>query len=115
MQTGDEVELIPGGRDIPVTARNRMQVGTALAYSSIIDCHSSRWAKVHSICSFQYVHPRNLLRVVQYIYAVADWRLNQAVSRQSTALLRGLREVIPAAWLAPFSAPELQVDASLVL
>jgi hypothetical protein len=60
---------MPGGRDIPVTARNRMQ----------------------------------------YIYAVADWRLNRAISHQSAALLRGLREVLPAAWLAPFSAPELQV------
>ena len=29
-QAGDEVELIPGGRDIPVTARNRMQVRPSL-------------------------------------------------------------------------------------
>jgi ubiquitin-protein ligase E3 C len=94
----DEAELVPGGRDIPVTARNRMQVrGRAVQASQVVDC---------ARCL---ANP--LFSLLQYIYAVADWRLNQAISRQSAALLRGLREVLPAGWLAPFSAPELQARA----
>lgn len=45
---------------------------------------------------------------MQYIYAVADWRLNKSIDRQCAAFLRGLRDVIPMHWLSPFSAPELQ-------
>jgi hypothetical protein len=43
------------------------------------------------------------------ILQVADWRLNHAIETQCDAFLKGLRNVIPATWLAPFSAPELQV------
>jgi len=39
---------------------------------------------------------------------MADWRLNRSIERQCGAV-RGLRELIPLAWIAPFSAPELQV------
>jgi ubiquitin-protein ligase E3 C len=63
-----EVELVPGGRDVPVTAANRLR----------------------------------------YIHLAANWRLNAAIERQTAALLRGLHDVLPRAWLAPFSAPELQ-------
>lgn len=66
---GGEVELVPGGRDIPVTAGNRLA----------------------------------------YIYAVAKWRLSTSIARQTDAFLRGMRDVLPPSWLAPFSAPELQV------
>jgi ubiquitin-protein ligase E3 C len=67
-----EIELIPGGASIAVTAKNRMQ----------------------------------------YIHLIADWRLNQSIERQSSAFLRGLRDIIPQAWLSTFSAPELQVIIS---
>jgi ubiquitin-protein ligase E3 C len=69
---GGEVELIPGGAGIAVTAANRLR----------------------------------------YIYLVAHARLNTSIERQTAAFLRGLREVIPPDWLAPFSAPELQVIIS---
>jgi ubiquitin-protein ligase E3 C len=64
-----EVELVPGGRGIAVTAANRLS----------------------------------------YIYAIANWRLSTSIQRQCDAFLRGMRDVLPASWLAPFSAPELQV------
>lgn len=48
----------------------------------------------------------------QYIHLVADWRLNGAIERQCAAFLRGIRLIVPPAWLATFSAPELQVIIS---
>jgi hypothetical protein len=44
-----------------------------------------------------------------YIHLLADFRLRGSIRRQTGAFLEGLRDVLPAAWLAPFSAPELQV------
>lgn len=49
---------------------------------------------------------------LQYIYLVADWRLNKAIERQVAAFARGMHDLVPAAWLAAFSAPELQVIIS---
>jgi len=46
---------------------------------------------------------------LQYINAVADWRLNKSIERQTNAFLWGLRDIIPLSWLQGFSAPELQV------
>ena len=46
---------------------------------------------------------------LRYIHLVANWRLNAAMARQTAAFARGLREVVPPAWLSPFSPHELQV------
>ena len=66
---GSDIELIPGGADVPVTAANR-----------------------HA-----------------FVARAVDYLLSRRTARQTEALLRGVHEVIPPAWLAPFSAPELQV------
>ncbi|KAG4305045.1 hypothetical protein PORY_001720 [Pneumocystis oryctolagi] len=62
------VELIPGGSDISVTKKNRLQ----------------------------------------YIYTMADYRLNKVIFKQSSAFLKGLSEIIDIKWLSMFSCQELQ-------
>jgi len=49
---------------------------------------------------------------LQYVYLMADWRLNGSIARQCAALSRGMHSLLPPAWLATFSAPELQVIIS---
>ena len=48
---------------------------------------------------------------LQYIHLLAQWRLAGSIRVQTAAFREGLADVLPerAAWLAPFSAPELQV------
>jgi ubiquitin-protein ligase E3 C len=46
---------------------------------------------------------------LRYVFALAQWRLSASIARQRDAFVRGLRDVLPPHWLAPFSAPELQV------
>lgn len=53
--------------------------------------------------------PVTSLNRMRYIHLAADWRLNVSIERQTAAFLRGLHDIMPASWLAPFSAPELQV------
>ncbi|KAL7746532.1 hypothetical protein RI367_008059 [Sorochytrium milnesiophthora] len=45
---------------------------------------------------------------IQYIYLVADHRLNRSIQEQSEAFVRGFQSVIPPAWLGIFSPRELQ-------
>ncbi len=56
------VELIKGGKDIPVTNQNR----------------------------------------IQYIYLVANYKLNTQIALQSSAFLRGLSDILQAEWLRIF-------------
>jgi hypothetical protein len=46
---------------------------------------------------------------MRFIHLAADYRLNVCLERATGAFVRGLHDVIPPHWLAPFSAPELQV------
>jgi len=46
---------------------------------------------------------------LSYIHLLAEYRLSGAISVQKEAFLNGLRDVLPSAWLTPFSAPELQI------
>jgi ubiquitin-protein ligase E3 C len=46
---------------------------------------------------------------LSYIHLLAEYRLGGAIATQNQAFLAGLRDVLPANWLTPFSAPELQV------
>ena len=46
---------------------------------------------------------------LSYIHLLAEYRLSGAISVQKEAFLSGLRDVLPSAWLTPFSAPELQI------
>jgi ubiquitin-protein ligase E3 C len=43
-----------------------------------------------------------------YVHAVAYWRLSRSIARQTEALVAGFHDVLPSAWLAGFSEPELQ-------
>jgi ubiquitin-protein ligase E3 C len=95
---GEEVELVKGGRDIAVTNRNKMQVRAPWV---------GRRSDAQHLTSPP--PPTHTHTPGQYIQAMADWRLNRSIERQCGAFVRGLRELIPLAWIAPFSAPELQV------
>ena len=46
---------------------------------------------------------------MSYIHLLAEYRLGGAIATQNQAFLAGFRDVLPANWLTPFSAPELQV------
>lgn len=46
---------------------------------------------------------------VQYVFQVADMRLNRTIAKQTAAFQRGMFEVIPRHWLSIFSEPELQI------
>ncbi|KAK2076830.1 hypothetical protein QBZ16_005056 [Prototheca wickerhamii] len=46
--------------------------------------------------------------LAEYVHRVADYRLNRQLARPIGAFVAGLRALIPARWLAPFSGPELQ-------
>ncbi|KAG9291049.1 hypothetical protein G9A89_012921 [Geosiphon pyriformis] len=63
------IELIPGGRDIPVTEANRLQ----------------------------------------YIFMVANYRLNSQIQWQCKAFFRGLKDLIDEKWLRMFNQQELQI------
>ncbi|KAG5517992.1 hypothetical protein PMAC_000447 [Pneumocystis sp. 'macacae'] len=45
---------------------------------------------------------------LQYIYTLADYRLNKVISKQSNAFFKGLSEIIDIKWLSMFSCQELQ-------
>ncbi|KAI8986495.1 hypothetical protein BDB01DRAFT_785829 [Pilobolus umbonatus] len=45
---------------------------------------------------------------VEYIYLMADYKLNQREKEQTKAFVRGFREVISENWIKIFSPPELQ-------
>lgn len=79
--------------------------GGSSASSSSGDQHQ---AEVELVPGGAHIPVTNSNRM-QYIHMVADHRLNASIERQTTAFLRGLRDVLPGAWLTPFSAPELQV------
>lgn len=46
---------------------------------------------------------------VQYIYLMADYRLNTSIHAQTTAFLQGLNEIVPRSWLNLFNPDELQM------
>lgn len=62
-------DLVPNGRQIAVTAENR----------------------------------------IQYVYLVADYRLNRRIAAQTAAFVRGLEEMLPRHWLNMFGPDELQM------
>lgn len=45
---------------------------------------------------------------VEYIYLMADYKLNQRAKEQTKAIIRGFRTVISESWIRLFSPPELQ-------
>ncbi|KAI9140489.1 hypothetical protein BKA69DRAFT_1079194 [Paraphysoderma sedebokerense] len=45
---------------------------------------------------------------IQYVYLMADYRLNKSIKEQSEAFIKGFRSVIPPLWTSIFSPPELQ-------
>ncbi|KTW25580.1 hypothetical protein T552_03441 [Pneumocystis carinii B80] len=45
---------------------------------------------------------------LQYIYTMADYRLNKVISKQSYAFAKGLFDIIDIKWLSMFSSQELQ-------
>jgi len=45
---------------------------------------------------------------IEYVHAVADYRLNEQIKEQSKAVLTGMHAVVPAGWLRLFNRPELQ-------
>jgi len=45
---------------------------------------------------------------VEYVYLMADYKLNQRAKEQTKALIRGFRTVISESWIRLFSPPELQ-------
>ncbi|CEP11047.1 hypothetical protein [Parasitella parasitica] len=45
---------------------------------------------------------------IEYIYLMADYKLNQRAKEQTKALIRGFRTVISENWIRLFSPPELQ-------
>ncbi|CEP08172.1 hypothetical protein [Parasitella parasitica] len=63
------VELIPGGSNIPVTNQNR----------------------------------------IQYIYSIANYRLNIQIAKQCRAFFKGLSTIIDNKWLRMFNQQELQI------
>ncbi|OMJ65573.1 hypothetical protein SteCoe_33944 [Stentor coeruleus] len=65
---GQEIELKPKGRDIPVTNLNKLE----------------------------------------YIYKLADYRLNLQIKNQCTAFFRGFSELIPGNWVCCFTSYEMQ-------
>ncbi|KAI8646447.1 hypothetical protein BD408DRAFT_380510 [Parasitella parasitica] len=64
-----DVELIPGGTNIPVTNQNR----------------------------------------IQYIYHIANYRLNVQIAKQCRAFFRGLSTIVDVKWLRMFNQQELQI------
>lgn len=46
---------------------------------------------------------------VQYIYLMADYRLNTRIATQTAAFVHGLNELIPRPWLTMFNPDELQM------
>lgn len=63
------VELIPGGSNMPVTNHNR----------------------------------------IQYIYLIANYRLNVQIAKQCRAFFRGLSTIVDIKWLRMFNQQELQI------
>ncbi|KAI8149214.1 hypothetical protein BJV82DRAFT_210891 [Fennellomyces sp. T-0311] len=57
-------------------------------------------------------HGRNIAvtndNKVEYIYRMADYKLNQQTREQTRAFINGFRSVISEAWIRVFSPPELQ-------
>jgi len=49
---------------------------------------------------------------IQYIYCMANHRLNHQIRNQTRAFLQGLQRVVPKEWLAAFSPSELHVMIS---
>jgi len=45
---------------------------------------------------------------IEYVHAMADYRLNRQIASQCKALVSGLSAVVPPGWLRFFSTPELQ-------
>ncbi|KAL0141224.1 hypothetical protein V8B55DRAFT_1487205 [Mucor lusitanicus] len=45
---------------------------------------------------------------VEYVYLMADYKLNQRAKEQTKAFIRGFRTVISESWIRLFSPPELQ-------
>ncbi|KAI9319767.1 hypothetical protein BX666DRAFT_1916034 [Dichotomocladium elegans] len=45
---------------------------------------------------------------VDYVYRMADYKLNQQIREQTQAFIRGFRAIIPEGWVKVFSPPELQ-------
>ncbi|KAL9549438.1 hypothetical protein PS6_006068 [Mucor atramentarius] len=45
---------------------------------------------------------------VEYVYLMADYKLNQRAKEQTKALIQGFRTVISESWIRLFSPPELQ-------
>lgn len=63
------VDLIPGGSNIPVTNQNR----------------------------------------IQYIYSIANYRLNVQIAKQCRAFFKGLSTIVDIKWLRMFNQQELQI------
>ncbi|KAI9296071.1 HECT-domain-containing protein [Neoconidiobolus thromboides FSU 785] len=49
---------------------------------------------------------------IEYIYYVANYRLNKQIQKQSTAFLNGVNEILPLHWLKMFNEKELQMVIS---
>jgi hypothetical protein len=45
---------------------------------------------------------------LEYIYKLADYKLNQEIRPQCSAFFKGFNELVPCAWLASFTAGEMQ-------
>lgn len=45
---------------------------------------------------------------VEYVYLMADYKLNQRAKEQTKAFIHGFRTVISEGWIKLFSPPELQ-------
>jgi ubiquitin-protein ligase E3 B len=45
---------------------------------------------------------------VEYIYLMADYKLNQRAKEQTKAFIHGFRTVVSESWIKLFSPPELQ-------
>lgn len=45
---------------------------------------------------------------VEYVYLMADYKLNQRAKEQTKAFIHGFRTVISESWIKLFSPPELQ-------
>jgi ubiquitin-protein ligase E3 B len=45
---------------------------------------------------------------LEYVYLMADFKLNQQARNQTKAFIQGFRSIISANWIKVFSPPELQ-------
>jgi len=53
--------------------------------------------------------PVTIRNRIQYIYLIADYRLNRRITRQTAAFLTGLKDIIDPHWFAMFGPDELQM------